>query len=299
MQRNEGVPAALPFSEFQWTEHSQTRFWHAVSHSPLERLAFSRLNGEKLCGLLSHWITPGSRVLDFGAGGGHLTHALLSRGCHVAVIEPSQDLQSELWQSIRAHPSFLGFANPADGIVYDLVVACEVVEHILSDRYEQVFSQIVQNVRAGGYLIMTTPNNEDIEGAKRICPSCLQRFHPWQHVRSVNSQHLIAELSEYGFTREFLGFIDFSNNATTLSLGRVVENFLVASSYSNEDMNNPEQLAFSLRRLQNDIAGYFFSGWRPRNDRDENDLIDLRLGDEATCVFVGKKNSSNVELASL
>lgn len=291
MERHLDCPVNLPFSNFEWNEHFQTRFWQAVSQSPLDRLAFSRLNGEKLCGLLAQWFIPGSHILDFGAGGGHLAYALLNRGCNVAVIEPSQNLKSELWESILDHPLFLGFANPSQEAAYDVVVACEVIEHILPDRYEQVFAHIVQKVRTGGRLILTTPNSEDIEGAMRICPSCLQRFHPWQHVRSVNALQLVEAMVAKGFIQEFLGLIDFSNNAKPLSLGRLVERFIVTQSTGYENGKSLEQWGRELITLQEEIDGYFLSGWRPRAGRRENDPVDLRIGDEATCVFVGRKST--------
>lgn len=66
----------------------------------------------------------------------------------------------------------------------DCVFAVEIIEH-LSDTYlSATLNEIYRILKPGGYLIITTPNNEDLEANKTICPECGCIFHRWQHVRS-------------------------------------------------------------------------------------------------------------------
>ena len=49
------------------------------------------------------------------------------------------------------------------------------------------------------YLILSCPNNEDIEKGKIYCPESDIIFHPMQHVRSLNKETLPKLVEPYGF----------------------------------------------------------------------------------------------------
>src|SRR5207302_11461340 len=54
-------------------------------------------------------------------------------------------------------------------------------------------------LRPGGYLILTTPNNENLEASACICPECGCIFNRWQHVRSWTRGTLTRYLTEHDF----------------------------------------------------------------------------------------------------
>ena len=54
-------------------------------------------------------------------------------------------------------------------------------------------------LKPGGRLVVTTPNEEDLEQSKVVCPECLARFHKMQHVRSWSARTLTERLEGYGF----------------------------------------------------------------------------------------------------
>jgi hypothetical protein len=54
-------------------------------------------------------------------------------------------------------------------------------------------------LRPGGYLVITTPNEEALEAQHVMCPSCGCEFHPVQHLRSWSSAALSLALVQAGF----------------------------------------------------------------------------------------------------
>jgi hypothetical protein len=54
-------------------------------------------------------------------------------------------------------------------------------------------------VRPGGWVVMTTPNDERLELGETVCANCGCVFSPLQHVRSFTAATLEATLSAAGF----------------------------------------------------------------------------------------------------
>ncbi len=51
----------------------------------------------------------------------------------------------------------------------------------------------------GGWLVCTTPNDENLEAAMVFCPASGKIFHPMQHVRSWTAGSLAARMAAEGF----------------------------------------------------------------------------------------------------
>ena len=102
---------------------------------------------------------PTGRVLDYGAGVGNLTRRLLQMRSfsevHAADIMPPPDGLDVPWIQQDLNESILGF----DGY-FDVVIASEVIEHLENPRH--TIRELARLCSAGGYVIVTTPNNESI-----------------------------------------------------------------------------------------------------------------------------------------
>jgi len=99
----------------------------------------------------------GGRVLDYGAGAGNLTRRLLQMdnftSVHCADIMAAPEGLDVPWIQQDLNESIDGF----DG-AFDVVIASEVIEHLENPR--QTMRELVRLCRPGGYVIITTPNNE-------------------------------------------------------------------------------------------------------------------------------------------
>ncbi|WP_407275618.1 class I SAM-dependent methyltransferase [Halothiobacillus sp. DCM-1] len=231
-----------------------------MSDSHLDDLSFAKLNGEKLLNLVSGWLPVGGRILDFGAGSGFLVKQLLDRGYSVAAFDPAGDRESTLMSLVGHYDRFLGLERGEDGRQYDVVIFSEVIEHISDEDYEVVLTSLSQFVREDGVLILTTPNQEDIDRKMVFCPACEHMFHPWQHMRSMDPSILVSQLGRHGFTKQFLGLVDFSNDAISQELGGVASRLLDQIDQINqvEGFDFTEILKMETNPSPDGMLGDFF-----------------------------------------
>lgn len=235
--------------KLHWTSDLVNVFWNGVSGSRLDELSFARLNGAKLLNLISPWLPSNGTVLDFGAGSGFLVQQLLDRGCRVAAFDPSGERESALTSLVGGYANFLGLERGAGKQSYDVVIFSEVIEHLLDKDYQAVLSRMTGFVRPNGVLILTTPNQEDIELKSAFCPTCQHFFHPWQHVRSIAPLAMSEYFEGLGFKKQFLGLVDFSDNAENLEYGRITSRLID----SIERLNNEEKLSLNKKRLDGEF----------------------------------------------
>lgn len=199
-------------SRIDWTRKIVNDFWDGVSRTRLTELSFSRTVGGKLLEFVGPYVPPGARCLDFGAGDGSLVRLLVQRGCQAAAYEPSPERRGQILDaSLESNPKFLGFVGPEDENSFDVLIAAEVIEHVLDDEIEEVMATFHRYLRPGGTLIVTTPNNEDLDLGSCYCPVSGVFFHRWQHVRSFSAESLDGLLQRAGFRRVADHRVDFSS----------------------------------------------------------------------------------------
>lgn len=259
--------------ELQWTRELVNKFWDGVSQTPLTELSFARLNGQKLMYFVGHHLPPKVTCLDFGSGGGDLIALLVKRGCRAAAFEPSGERSKDLMNSpFAANPNFLGVVDNDSTKTFDVVIAAEVVEHVLDAELPEVVNRLRHFLNPGGTLIATTPNNEDLKSAIVYCPVSDLVFHRWQHLRSFNAESLDACLSAGGFRRIEDHRVDFSSDA-----GRI------------EEIKRLKQEVRYLRWLG---PLYFVVAPLIRSRRQARSKaaaqVGLRIGAQTTLIYVGK-----------
>lgn len=182
-----------------WTPELMDQFWDGFSNTRLVELSFSRGGGRALIAAVAHLLPKEGRVLDFGAGDGDLAELLCQRGLNVAAYEPSKNRRDVLKKRLGDKPGFLGAVDSASSESFDMVFMVEVIEHILEEQLDNTLKSASRFVRSGGTLIVTTPNNEDLDLNMAYCPVSNTLFHRWQHVRSFTPESLTALLARYGF----------------------------------------------------------------------------------------------------
>jgi 2-polyprenyl-3-methyl-5-hydroxy-6-metoxy-1,4-benzoquinol methylase len=185
----------------EWTSDLVKRFWDEESQHP--ELYFTYQVGPELVRHLRRYLMPGSCVLDFGCGRGHLIRHLLARNCVVTGLDFSPETVSTLGNSFHGEEGFDGAFQPSDllktGRRFDSVIAVEVFEHLDDQMLEQSLTLIRNVLKAGGLLIVTVPNEEDLSLSVVRCPQCGVSFHRYQHVRSWDSASLTKRLGTANF----------------------------------------------------------------------------------------------------
>jgi SAM-dependent methyltransferase len=94
----------------------------------------------------------GQTILDFGAGRGNMTRALMRSGADVYPLEPFgfDRLSREKIHAFRELDDIPGELR------FDGIVACEVIEHLRSPWDD--FGTIARHLKPDGWVFLTTPN---------------------------------------------------------------------------------------------------------------------------------------------
>jgi SAM-dependent methyltransferase len=196
--------------EIQWSPEQVERFWNYQSSRPsVERLYFSVGHGARIVArTLPLLRRRGGPILDLGCGPGYLLrhlharvgrrHALVGADFSPKTVERAR----QLCEGLDPPPAFKvveGYPTPfADGS-FDAIYSVEVVEHLPDDVLGAMLDDAYRLLAPGGMLVITTPNNEDLELLHTCCPACDATFHIWQHMRTWNRDTLSAALSRKGF----------------------------------------------------------------------------------------------------
>jgi 2-polyprenyl-6-hydroxyphenyl methylase/3-demethylubiquinone-9 3-methyltransferase len=134
--------------------------WNYGQAWPPSYWAFGRMRA--LFTLMEASLLRPKRVLEVAAGDAALCASLAKLGCEVF----ANDLRRENLQAAVQHftnheniqilPGNLFDLNPAETGLFDLVIACEIVEHVA--HTEDFLSQLKKFLSPGGHIFLTTPN---------------------------------------------------------------------------------------------------------------------------------------------
>jgi 2-polyprenyl-3-methyl-5-hydroxy-6-metoxy-1,4-benzoquinol methylase len=199
----------LPVQRLIWTAELVERFWTGHAQTRLTEYDFARQGGKSLIIAVQHHLPKDGRILDFGAGNGELAELLLERGYQVAAYEPSRGRANHLLSRLGGRAGFLGVVKPESREQFDAVLMVEVIEHILNEEFDRTLRRVREMLKDEGTLIVTTPNNEDLELGMAYCPVSNILFHRWQHVRAFTAESLSMVLSQYGISPIVVHCLDF------------------------------------------------------------------------------------------
>lgn len=127
-------------------------------------------------------IVPDVRtVLDLGCGDGTVSNPLTSKGLSVTGV----DISAKALQYLEGK-GVLGSLDglPFPRLFFDMVICAEVLEHLPIEVYEKALQEIERV--AGGYIIVTTPNEEHLPASFVKCEHCGFVFHADLHVRTFD-----------------------------------------------------------------------------------------------------------------
>lgn len=206
--------------QFEWTKDRASEFWSFLAGTEyLATRTFSRHNSDFLFEIIQPYLSKDAHFLDFGAGAkGYFVAKLLENGYPACGFEPSQKAENP---EFLKYPHFLGNLKEGDQRTFDVVMLSEVIEHLYEEDVDGVFNRIRSLLKPGGIFIVTTPNQESLEGSSVLCPSCHSFFHPWQHIRSFTSESLKSFLARYGFESIVTHQVDFSMNRTPIERSKI------------------------------------------------------------------------------
>ena len=125
----------------------QMKYWRDVDTSPTHRAQLSLIPG-------------GSRVLEVGCAGGHVTRALRGHGCHVTAVERDAGLAeaARVYADvmIAADVEAPTFFTTLRGEVFDVILLGDVLEHLV--RPGDLLRGLKEHLRPSGWIVTSIPN---------------------------------------------------------------------------------------------------------------------------------------------
>lgn len=196
--------------KIEWNDEKVSRLWDFYSRTyPYNQSYFTKAVGkdilkrtEKIIGQLD-----GKVILDFGCGPAffvdHMRDLKIKPKKYIG-LDFSKDSVDNI--SKKEEVTF-----PTEGIFVqsmpsslednsvDICFLIEVVEHLNDDYLDSTLKEIYRVLKPSGKLIITTPNNEDLDFSTNFCPECGCIYHKWQHVRVWNETTLKKFVNHHNF----------------------------------------------------------------------------------------------------
>jgi len=188
--------------EIHWTPERVLNFWDYHGSNPaLTGQYFGGMMGRSLLDYVGRHITIRTAV-DVGCGRGHLMQFLMQRGSDVYGSDQSPASIELICREFAGMPHFKGATVGTQALpdaIADTVFMVEVIEHLDDDTLDAALREAHRLLKPGGHLVLTTPNEEDLDASKIMCPNCHTVFHRMQHVRSWSAPGLSARVALNGF----------------------------------------------------------------------------------------------------
>jgi SAM-dependent methyltransferase len=222
----------------QWTADQVTRFWDWYSASKPVTTYFSAAHGPAILREVAHYLPLVGTAVEIGSGQAFMTERLLDTGMRAIAVDGSPKTVAAVSKRLAARSNFLGgtvgsaTSLPLAAEIADLVLMIELVEHMDEASLRSALSEARRVCKRGGYIVVTTPNEEDLTAAQTMCPHCGCVFHTMQHLRSFSTKALTDVLSTAGFTSIVCRPTTFSGTAA-LYYARTVKHLLMRRSPPN------------------------------------------------------------------
>ncbi len=133
-------------------------------------------------------------VLEVGCGDGFILNQLAEsrKFDRLAGMDGSfSALKHVTPQAMQGSVESLPFADAT----WDLVMCLEVIEHLPCGVYETALGELQRVARR--FIIVTTPNRQNLKNTQFICPQCYCRFHLDRHVRSFTTDTMASLLPDF------------------------------------------------------------------------------------------------------
>jgi SAM-dependent methyltransferase len=190
---------ARRYELLHWTPEMVERFWDWQSGQPESYFAAAHA-GALLRRLRPH-LAADAAVLDYGCGPGDLIAALLDAGFRAAGVDASAATREAVARRFAGRAGFLGALAPDElgARRFAAVSVLEVIEHLYDEPLDALLATLRRVLEPGGLVLLSTPNEEDLERSYVLCPVTGQLFHRYQHVRSWSRATLVSHLEPRGF----------------------------------------------------------------------------------------------------
>lgn len=184
-----------------WNNYAGGKETYFAYHSGKALLRFLLRNRVNFCN---------KKVLDFGCGNGYMWQWMKDLGLSAEYVgaefseESIVNLKNNFGNEIEV-VAVKNFPLPYEEETFDIILVTEVIEHLSDDILQKDIREWRRLLKKEGLLIITTPNNENLEKNMIYCPNCDCKFHRWQHIRSWNMDSIDKYFQKQGMKKFFCG----------------------------------------------------------------------------------------------
>lgn len=177
---------------------------------------------------VSKIIPPNVKILDIGAGWGDIIPILESKygnSLNYTGIDFSPKVIKKL---ILKYPKYRFLCTTVDKIneEFDVILALEILEHIVPSKVLNFLKQIKMILKKSGNLIVDVPINEDLKNSTFICGNCGKPSNKMGHVRIYSSELIKAELQLTGYSIVYKELMYLGYYGLKGFIKRKIRNFL-------------------------------------------------------------------------
>jgi SAM-dependent methyltransferase len=209
-----------------WTQEQVAAFWDNYGSIPHFRPRFFSLSwGVGILAIAEKFTPRDAVILDYGCGRGDLMQPMIDGGRRVMGCDSSPDSVRTVAERFAGKPNFLGAfvtSEPARPDPADVVTLVEVIEHLPPPAVPGLLGALASHLKPGGHVIITCPNQEDLQAAEVLCPECACRFHPVQHLQSLAPADVARVAEAAGFRTVFAGATRLRKKGESALLSAVV-----------------------------------------------------------------------------
>lgn len=191
-----------------------------------------------------------SRLLDVGCGEGFLTQLLVQYTEHAVVFDISNTPVKHVRNTLLASNARIDYLiadcqrMPFTDNVFDVAVACEIIEHILYPG--ELLMELHRVIRRGGVLIISTPNRKRL--GRKLTKFLRMRQNSDWHLREYTLSEITKELHRSGFRilevkTDYLSFalpLNYSGKVFYIGSKKLSKHFPdLSTCYIIKSRNNP------------------------------------------------------------
>ena len=239
--------------KIRWNKELVENFWNVLEQTRLKELSFSHLAGSMLLDFIEPELSTEKEYLDFGSGSGDMALCMLKKGYKVAVYDVADNRLESLKQTLNNYDYFLGVMTKGSTKLFDTILMIDVIEHILPEELDETLFFIKSKLKPGGTLIISTPNNEDVELGECYCPMCNHMFHRWQHQQSFTVEKLEKIINKYLFITKNVHLVDFSMGGILIEENKQLKKQIDDLKNKNLNMTNNNSHGFNNNVINNEV----------------------------------------------
>ena len=191
-----------------------------------------------------------SSLLEVGCGEGRIINPVQNKYEKIFGMDISDEALKHVETSkIKGRIENIPFPDNS----FDIVLCCEVLEHLPSPIYEKALKEIKRVAKK--YVLISVPNDEDIQMGKVRCPNCRSLCHVNGHLRSFNLSNMknlfdIGKLLKY----EIVPIDVFWFHETVIQ----VKKWLKKDFFTFEDAGFCPKCGFTHSSDQNKVKSPYF-----------------------------------------